>query len=93
MQPQLRGGDVMEVDSTVAVPTRSIATLDPTFFTSSFFQSAALTFQDHLYSAWFSRKAKEAEETCTQGLRDGSMHAEWKDEAWERENDVLALSR
>lgn len=83
----------MDVDSNALIPERSMLTLDPCVFTSSFFQSAALTFQDHLYSSWFSRKAKEIDEKCAQGLQDGTMHAEWKDEAWERNNDVLVLSR
>ncbi|CAL1702381.1 unnamed protein product [Somion occarium] len=75
------------------LPERSPATLDPSIFTSSFFQSAALTFQDQLFSSWFSQKAKETQEKYERGVRDGTMHAEWKDEVWERENDVSSLTR
>ena len=71
----------------------SPATLDPTIFTNSFFTSASLTFQDHLYSSWLSPKAKEKVETFNQRVRDGTLHAEWKDEAWERENPSPSHSR
>ncbi|PCH34743.1 hypothetical protein WOLCODRAFT_139553 [Wolfiporia cocos MD-104 SS10] len=63
---------------------KSIATFDPTTFTSPFFLSAARTFQDHLFSGWFSKKATEEVERFQNGVRDGSLHVEWKDEAWVR---------
>lgn len=82
--------DAMDVDSTQLngsseVP-KSPSTLDPMLFSSSFFQSAALTFQDHLHSSWLSPKAKEKMENFDAGLQDGSLHAEWKDDAWNQDN-------
>lgn len=65
---------------------QSTATLDPTTFTSPFFLSAARTFQDHLFSGWFGKKAKEDLAQFTSGVREGDLHAEWKDEAWLREH-------
>jgi len=67
-------------------PEQSIGTLDPTTFTSPFFLSAARTFQDHLYSGWFAKKAREDVAQFEAGVRDGSLHAEWKDQVWEREH-------
>ncbi|KAI0075019.1 hypothetical protein K474DRAFT_1572973, partial [Panus rudis PR-1116 ss-1] len=82
----------MDVDPTESsslleenVPERSVRTLDPAVFTSSFFQSAARTFQDHLYSSWLSPKANEALSKFSEGVQNGSIHAEWKDELWERD--------
>lgn len=77
--------DGMEVDK-AEEPEPSPATLDPTIFTNSFFTSASLTFQDHLYSSWLSLKAKGKVEEFNQRVLDGTLHAEWKDEAWNREN-------
>ncbi|OBZ72807.1 hypothetical protein A0H81_06944 [Grifola frondosa] len=69
--------------------TRTPATLDPTVFTSPFLLSAARTFQDHLYSGWLAKKARDDVELFNQGVRDGTLHAEWKDEVWERDHAAL----
>ncbi|KAI0791361.1 hypothetical protein C8Q75DRAFT_715542 [Abortiporus biennis] len=74
--------DSMDVDIPIE---RAPATLDPMTFSSSFFQSAALTFQDHLVSSWLSPDMKEKLEEFNRRTQDGSLHAEWKDEAWNRE--------
>lgn len=90
--PHEKPSDAMVVDqpreesNASSQPEMSPATLDPAIFTNSFFTSAVLTFQDHLYSSWLSVKAKEKVETFNQRIRDGSLHAEWKDEAWDRDN-------
>ena len=73
--------DLMDVD-------RTPATLDPTIFTSSFFLSAAHTWQDHLFSSWLTKKASEDLEKFEQGAREGTLHADWKDEAWERDHSA-----
>jgi hypothetical protein len=65
---------------------RSPATLDPMFFGSPFLLSAAHTFQDHIFSGWLNNKAKDTISRYEHGVRDGTMHAEWKDEEWQREH-------
>ncbi|KAI0781631.1 Asx homology domain-containing protein [Irpex lacteus] len=67
---------------------RSPTTLDPTLFSNAFFLSGAMTFQDHLFTGWLSRKAKEDVDQYEQGVTAGSMHAEWKDEQWTREHPL-----
>ena len=67
-------------------PERSPATLDPMFLNSSFMLSAAHTFQDHIFSGWLNNKAKDTVSRYEQGVRDGTIHAEWKDEEWQREH-------
>ncbi|KAI0743588.1 Asx homology domain-containing protein [Daedaleopsis nitida] len=71
--------DAMDVD-------RTPATLDPAVFTSPFFLSAAHTWQDHLFSSWLGKKASDDLAQFTQGAQDGTLHADWKDEAWERDH-------
>ncbi|CDO75926.1 hypothetical protein BN946_scf184873.g15 [Trametes cinnabarina] len=78
------GADRMDVDDAHA--ERIPATLDPTVFTSPFFLSAAHTFQDHLFSGWLGKKASDDLETFKEGVRTGQMHADWKDDAWERDH-------
>ena len=39
--------------------------------------------QDHLYSGWFSRNHLEDVEQYQSGVRDKTIRAAWKDEAWE----------
>ncbi|PSR77077.1 hypothetical protein PHLCEN_2v8066 [Hermanssonia centrifuga] len=68
---------------------RSPTTLDPVVFTSPFFLSAARTFQDHIYSGWLASKAKDLVKQYEQGVGEGSLHAEWKDEEWERNRNPL----
>ncbi|KAH8113058.1 Asx homology domain-containing protein [Phellopilus nigrolimitatus] len=60
--------------------------LDPSFFTDPYFESAARTFQDHLYSGWQTREHRAFVEQHLAGVRVGALHAPWKDEVWEREH-------
>ena len=77
-------GEQMDVD-------RTPATLDPAVFSSPFFLSAAHTWQDHLFSSWLTQKASDDLEKFSQGAQDGSLHADWKDEAWERDHATQPL--
>ncbi|EMD35791.1 hypothetical protein CERSUDRAFT_106500 [Gelatoporia subvermispora B] len=63
------------------------ATLEPAVFTSAHFLSAAHTFQDHLYSGWLTQKAADDIARFEEGVRAGTMHAEWKDEEWDAEHE------
>lgn len=65
---------------------RTPATLDPAVFTSPFFLSAARTYQDHLFSGWFGKKARDEVAQFEAGVRAGTLHAPWKDEIWERDH-------
>lgn len=85
--------DCMDVDAPQAgsglpqgTQERTPATLDPAVFTSPFFLSAARTYQDHLFSGWFGKKAREEVAQFESGVRDGILHAPWKDEVWERDH-------
>ncbi|KAH9916526.1 uncharacterized protein B0H18DRAFT_914203 [Fomitopsis serialis] len=88
------GEDGMDIDtqpSSSSGPFQSAqkrmpATLDPAVFTSPFFLSAAHTYQDHLFSGWFGKKAREEVTQFQSGVREGALHAEWKDEVWERDH-------
>lgn len=64
----------------------SSATVDPVFFNNSFFLSGSRTFQDHVFSGWLTKKSKDAVLQYEQGIKDGTLHAEWKDEEWERDH-------
>ncbi|PIL34284.1 hypothetical protein GSI_03059 [Ganoderma sinense ZZ0214-1] len=85
--------DAMDVDE--APVLRNPAMLDPTVFTSSFFLSAAHTWQDHLVSNWLGKKASDDLEKFRQGARDGTLHADWKDELWELDHspETVTASR
>ena len=72
---------------------QSPETLDPTFFNNSFFLSGAMTFQDHIFSGWLSKRAKDEVAQYEQGVTDGSLHAEWKDEQWSREHPTVRQGR
>ena len=80
-QAQSADHDGMDVDV-----ERTPATLDPTIFTSPFFLSAAHTWQDHLFSAWLGKKASDDLEAFNAGAEAGTLHAPWKDEAWDRDH-------
>ncbi|KAM5540014.1 hypothetical protein V8D89_006154 [Ganoderma adspersum] len=82
--------DAMDVDVPVL---RNPATLDPTVLTSPFFLSAAHTWQDHLVSNWLGKKASDDLEKFRQGARDGTLHADWKDEVWELDHSPETPSR
>ncbi|KAL5500997.1 hypothetical protein ACEPAH_9384 [Sanghuangporus vaninii] len=60
--------------------------LDPSFFKEPHFESAARTFQDHLFTGWFTSAHRELVEKHLSGIRAGSLHAPWKDEVWDRDH-------
>ena len=72
----------MEVDSP---SEKTPATLNQNVFTSSAFLAAATTFQDHLFSSWMTATSQAQVEKFKQGIQDGTLHAEWKDDAWNEE--------
>lgn len=88
-------GESMDVDGPtqdqLAELARGPATLDPAVFTSPFFLSAAHTFQDHQFSSWLGRKASEDLAKFEEGTRAGEMHADWKDDVWERDHQRLEV--
>jgi len=49
----------------------------------SHFLAAAHTFQDHLYSNFLSDAHAKKVKTFEDGVREGTLHAPWKDEVWE----------
>ena len=72
--------NAMDVDS-----ERTPANLNPNTFTSSAFLAAATTYQDHIYSSWMTATSEAQLAKFKQGIQDGSLHAEWKDDAWDEE--------
>ncbi|EJD00461.1 uncharacterized protein FOMMEDRAFT_127124 [Fomitiporia mediterranea MF3/22] len=60
--------------------------LDPSFFKDPHFESAARTFQDHLFSGWFTPAHRELVERHHLGVRDGSLYAPWKDDLWDQDH-------
>lgn len=57
-------------------------------FTDAHFVAATQTWQDQLYSGFFTEKHKERIARYEQGVKDGTLHAPWKDEAWESEMEA-----
>jgi len=58
------------------------------FMNCPFVESALATFQDHLYSGWYTRKHLEDVQRYKMGIENATMHAPWKDEVWrQREED------
>ncbi|TBU54808.1 hypothetical protein BD310DRAFT_827287 [Dichomitus squalens] len=82
--------DRMDVDETAG---RTPATLDPMVFSSPFLLSAAHTWQDQLVSNWLGKKASDDLEKFKQGAREGTLHADWKDETWEEDHTPGAPAR
>ncbi|ETW76489.1 hypothetical protein HETIRDRAFT_239662, partial [Heterobasidion irregulare TC 32-1] len=70
--------------------------LDLGCFKDGHFLSAMQTFQDHLYTGWMTDAHKEMVEFYKSGIENGTLHASWKDEAWEGdeldEEDVVAAA-
>ena len=60
--------------------------LDPAVFVDPHFLGATHTFQDHLYSNWLSDAHAEKVRMFEDGVREGSLHAPWKDQVWERDH-------
>ena len=70
------------------VPARSDM-LDTSVFTDPHFLAAARTFQDHIYSDWMSDSHSEKVNKFQAGIRDGSLAAAWKDDAWDKNNKPI----
>ena len=43
-------------------------------------------FQDHLYSGWFTHSHREVVDKHLAGVRDGTLHTPWKDDAWDQDH-------
>ena len=67
------------------------AELNLNIFSDPHFLAACRTFQDHLYLDWFSASHLEKVKDFQEAVRNGTFAAPWKDEVWERENQVLGL--
>jgi len=90
--PSVVGGDPMDIDSLSEQVTE---TLDPMFFSDSHFLAALRTFQDHLHNGWFTEDHRTKISKYRVGIEDGTLHATWKDEAWNRnlvEEDAAATA-
>ncbi|PAV14976.1 hypothetical protein PNOK_0952900 [Pyrrhoderma noxium] len=57
--------------------------LDSMFFLDPHFQSAARTFQDHLFSGWMTQTHHDLVADFRTKVDLGSLHAPWKDEVWD----------
>ncbi|KAF8987865.1 hypothetical protein BDZ89DRAFT_1152585 [Hymenopellis radicata] len=68
----------------------SSGVLDLAVFKDSHFNSAARTFQDHIFSGWKTETQAGKVQRYIAGIRDGSLSAPYKDEVWEKDNGVLA---
>ncbi|THG92834.1 hypothetical protein EW145_g8570, partial [Phellinidium pouzarii] len=73
----------MQVDETESLAALESLSLDASFFTDPHFESAARTFQDHLYSGWLTPAHRALVEKHLSGVRSGVIHVPWKDEEWE----------
>lgn len=91
--PSVAGSDPMDIDSlSEQVPE----VLDPMFFSDSHFLAALRTFQDHLHSGWLTEDHRTKIDRYQAGIEDGTLHAAWKDEAWNQsqmEEDAAAASQ
>ncbi|KAF8910248.1 Asx homology domain-containing protein [Mucidula mucida] len=67
----------------------SSGVLDLAVFKDSHFNSAARTFQDHIFSGWKTETQAGKVQRYLDGIRDGSLSAPYKDEVWEKDNGVL----
>lgn len=77
--PSVAGCESMNID----FPSEQVTeTLDPMFFSDSHFLAALRTFQDHLHSGWLTEDHRTKTERYLEGIKDGTLHAAWKDEAW-----------
>lgn len=48
--------------------------------------AAARTFQDHIFSGWTTTAQEEKVQKYLQQIKEGSLHAPWKDDEWMRNN-------
>lgn len=67
-------------------PFRCADTMRLDIFHDSHFVAAANTFQDHIFSGWRSEAQADLLARFDQGVRNGTVHAPWKDEVWESTN-------
>jgi len=67
--------------------------IDSSFLTCPFFEAAMRTFQDHIFSGYFAREHEQELNAYEQGLRDGTLHAAWKDDAWEHDHPAAEEKR
>jgi hypothetical protein len=72
---------------------RCADTLDLSLFTDPHFLASARTFQDHMYTGWMTEAHLEKVQNFERGVTDGSLHAPWKDEVWQRDNVRVELRR
>jgi hypothetical protein len=76
----------MQVDPITSITAPSPDNLDPAVFTDPHFVASLMTFQDHLYSGWMTAKHKAKLADYERGIRDGTLHAPYKDEVWDAEH-------
>ncbi|KAF9032283.1 hypothetical protein BDZ89DRAFT_1234534 [Hymenopellis radicata] len=67
----------------------SSGVLDLAVFKDPHFNSAARTFQDHIFSGWKTETHAGKVQRYIDGIRDGSLSAPYKDEVWENDDRVL----
>ncbi|TDL17073.1 hypothetical protein BD410DRAFT_901636 [Rickenella mellea] len=77
--------DAMDVDPLQRIPGH----VDSAMFTDPHFESAARTFQDHLYSGWLTEAHRELVNSHQDGIRSGILHAPWKDDVWIRDHPPI----
>lgn len=82
--------DTMDVDDN---GFRCADTLDTGIFVDSHFLAAAHTFQDHIFTGWMTDAHAKKLAQFDQGVRDGTIHAPWKDEVWENGSSTEAGSQ
>jgi len=91
--PSVAESDTMDIDSlSEQVPEM----LDHMFFSDSHFLAALRTFQDHLHNGWLTEDHRTRIGRYQAGIEDGTLHATWKDEAWNQsqvEEDIVAASQ
>lgn len=73
-------------DQTRVASDSAERTLNLSIFNDPHFLDAAHTFQDHLFSGWFTASHHAKVDKYLKGVRAGTLAAPWKDEVWEREN-------
>ncbi|KXN89536.1 hypothetical protein AN958_05562 [Leucoagaricus sp. SymC.cos] len=83
----LSGVDQLRLDEAMPGSDQLVKrSLNLNIFHDAHFLDAAHTFQDHLFSGWFTAAHHEKLAVYLDGIRNGTLSAPWKDEVWEREN-------
>jgi hypothetical protein len=91
--PSVAGGESMDVGFLLEQVPEA---LDPMFFSDSHLLAALRTFQDHLHSGWLTEDHRMKTDKYCVGIKDGTLHAAWKDEAWSQsqvEENIPATSK